>query len=160
LNPIEYDNNIDRIFRQQIELKPISINNSLIYNQGLMGNNIIFGASNINNEFRPQQGSLRNVDGIIVITEENRFGKLNSNARVRKGPSINYENYNFILGDIEENLPYFPIGRTIEIIGRSETQETIQNLTGYWYYCNLYYYGYNESGTSSGWIFGPLIDIE
>jgi hypothetical protein len=161
-----YGKEMDEIFRDKLELERITIDNSLYYTEGLTGKNIIFGASGS----RPRKGDIRYVNGHKIILDDNRECKLNSNARIRKGPGINYEFYPLkvfnenqmphLARDTVIDMPYLLQGRSVKILGHTEFQETHDNLTGYWYYCQIWYSPYEEEAPNYGWIFGPLIDTE
>jgi hypothetical protein len=155
-----YGKEMDEIFKDKLELERITIDNSLYYTEGLTGKNIVFGAGGSG----PSKGDIRYVNGHKIILDDHRECKLNSNARIRKGPGINYEFYSLKVfnekWDMVIDTTYFLQGRSIYILGHTEFQETHDNLTGYWYYCQIWYSPYEEEAPSYGWIFGPLIDIE
>ncbi|MCL2801677.1 MAG: hypothetical protein FWD28_07975 [Treponema sp.] len=177
LNPTKvetYGREIDRLFTERLELERVTIENSLFFTEGLMGNGFIFGAgkaifgtSDNNGGFRPKKGDIRYVNGHLLIMDDFKESELISNANIRKGPGTNYDNYELKVfkettlrgDDIFEIRNSLPQGRFVRIIGHTEFEETHNNLTGYWYYCRIMSY-MNEEIVNFGWIFGPLLEIE
>jgi hypothetical protein len=108
----------------------------------------------------PKENTIRIVDGIKVVKLIRQERELNDNSKIRKGPSQNYDYYQFKYYDEDENLlkiDYLKKGRRIKILGRSENKDTIYNVTDYWYYIKININPYVEKGNEYGWVFGSLL---
>jgi len=171
----EYPKNykFDNILKEDWELEYTTISNSLYFSEGLVGKGIIFARE----KSKPKANEIRTVNGHdIIIEQENEEGfRLTSNARVRIGPGKNFQHCFFELfeyDEFEENKPpliteYLKEGTRVYILGHSKNIDTIDGLTGYWYYCWIPVYP--DTGgriikpkveNNNGWIFGPLIGLK
>jgi len=163
----------DDILKEDWELEYIVINDSLYYSEGLTGKGIIFGRK----EPMPNDGEIRIVNGNEIVIQ--RIGRIEtkSDVTVRIGPSENFQHCTFeyyqeeisddrgflatsVVEFLREDFPVF-------IIGHSKNTDTVNGLTGYWYYCQIPCWpdiGYKiiepKVRDNSAWIFGPLLDIK
>lgn len=158
---LEYDfnwiiPNLLKKIKEEWELKYIEIEDNLYYTKGLNGKGIIF--YDINSW--PNEGEVRIVDGIEIITMKQGYYKPRENARVRNGPGVQYEIF------IIDGNDYLPAGKGMDmfILGHSKNVDTQNGLTGYWYYGQMVLFFdtdvKNPNGGDSpfGWIFGPLLE--
>ena len=171
------DYKFDDILREDWELEYIFIDNSLHFFDGLTGKGIIFGR--IDSE--PREGDVRIINGHEIIMQRDDI-RANSNVTVRIGPGINYQHFVFEWWDEYDSFEngeyvfkkenfiteYFREGYTVYILGHSKNIDTINELTGYWYYCK--FLGFKDSRfkiiepaniiNNNGWIFGPLLGLK
>lgn len=141
---------IPETISESLELEHVMLHDSVHFTEGLAGNGITFGARNDN--LRPRNGETRNVNGHKLIIIDRQAVIANSNARIRKGPGVDFELLEYAISD-EEVLPYIPKGHDVYVLGHTEFTETYNDLTGYWYYVETWV-------PQIGWVFGPLLDID
>jgi len=171
------DYKFDDILREDWELEYIIIENSLHFFDGLTGKGIVFGRL----DSEPKKGDLRIINGHEIIMQKDEI-RASSDVTVRIGPGINYQHFIFEWRDeydsFEEDeyilkkeifiTEYFRERYPVYIIGHSKNIDTVDGLTGYWYYCR--FIGFRDSGfeiiepaniiDNSGWIFGPLLGLK
>jgi hypothetical protein len=158
----------DSILKEDWELKYVSINNSLYFSEGLTGKGIIFARE----KSKPKDNEIRTIDGHdVIIVQKNEDGyRLTANAKGRIGPGVNFQHCVFKWSDEwgTKTTEYVEEGDKIYIIGHSRNIDTINGLTGYWYYCNIPSYFDRDVEIiepktvkdNNVWIFGPLIDLK
>jgi len=169
----------DDILKEDWELEYTSIDNSIFYTEGLVGKGIIFGRE----KSRPKAGDIIITKEYAIVAVERTEMSLPCDAIVRIGPGINYQNCIFELYDhalrinpTEDNKPdyetilntgYLKKGYTIILLGHSVNTDTIDGLTGYWYYCWIIIWVdmggkiiEPKTTENNGWIFGPSIGLK
>jgi hypothetical protein len=102
-------------------------------------------------------GSKRLVGKNLVIKLKFEEKKIQINAKMRKEPNTQSEFYKTKIYNKEQN--YISKGKTINILGRTEKKEKIENMNDYWYYCHIVWNPFiGEEGPVNCWIYGSLID--
>ena len=142
----EYDKyKFDSILKENWELKYTTISNSLYFSEGLIGKGIIFARE----KYRENPIETRTVNGHdLIMVQGNEEGYiLTSNVVVRMGPGINFQHCIFEwINNYESDhaststTDYLEEGKRIYIIGHSKNTDTINGVTGYWYYCHINIY--------------------
>jgi len=157
------------ILKEDWELEYTTINDSLYYSEGLIGKGIVFGRE----KSRPKAGSIIKTNEFDIVIVEGDWLRLKSDVIVRIGPGSNYQHCTFEFydhGNDDDEITgtsiteYCRKEQTIILIGRSINTDTIDYLTGYWYYCWIPVYP--DTGgkiikpkmlnVNNGWIFEPL----
>lgn len=164
----------DNILKEDWELEYTKINNSLYYSEGLVGKGIIFGRE----KSSPKVGDIIKTNEYDIVSVQRDHLRLQSDVIVRIGPGINFQHCIFEWYDYDENnYDRGPIGTSTAeyvrknniaiLIGHSINTDTIDGLTGYWYYCWIPIYP-DMGGkiiepkveNNSGWIFGPSMGLK
>jgi hypothetical protein len=104
---------------------------------------------------KPQNGQRRIIDGNIIYSQ-NSQGRVKENARVRKGPCLQYEFISFQLDYEPTNYFSLPKGFQIKILGVSENRTIVDGVEQNWYYCT---FKPSMWETEFGWIWGGLVDV-
>jgi len=136
--------------KRNLKFKQVTKDNSIHYTRGIQ--DLRYNLSFAETKSGPEADSIIKIDGIDMVRIEQQHRRLIENARIRKGPGTQYENYIF------EGKNYVEAGRDMIIEGRSVNMETNNNLTGYWYY------GWVTHADKPGWdqiwcwVFGPLTE--
>ena len=164
---------IEDIIKEDWELEYTVINDSLYYSEGLTGKGIIFGR----NGSSPGNGEIRTVNGHEIVIQRIDRVEPKSDVTVRIGPGTNFQHCVFQWPDYDSEFKYLGTFTTeffrggwapIEIIGHSKNTDTVNGLTGYWYYCWVPVYPdmggeiIKPSGIirNSAWFFGPDIGLK
>lgn len=147
-------------------------NTSVFYTQYLQceDDKLYFGNIFWNQDSKVPPNSVRDLDGIKIITTEEMMAQTTDNVFFREKPNVNSRKYKLHIENWDEGTSvdsfFLPIGGKIKILCRSYNKQKIGDLNNYWYYVlfdNVSYLYFEKplkySNKFTAWVYGGYIKI-
>lgn len=100
------------------------------------------------------KGSQLKVNGISLITLGRLAGVTNTNAKIRKGPGIKYEQLDYVVNAYDGPIhPHMPMGTKIFVYARTVEKVKVENWENYWYLIDA-------GDTRKAWVYGEFLRLE